>query len=114
MDNHRIGGGYLHMKIDGRTIKIPLEFIKVITPVYDEYETMRGGGGENPMYTFDIWIYPSFAQSHGIHMRKIELTGELYSTMHPTSDASLAHTMHRDLSEFHGFPDKLLYGKSWQ
>lgn len=107
MENHKIKDGYLHIPISGAgTVKVPLKFIKVLTPVYDENETLRGGLGK-PKYTFDIWIYPSFAQSHGITMRQIQQTRELYSTLPPTTDINLAHKIHAELSIWNGFSEEL-------
>jgi hypothetical protein len=110
MHNHKIENGYYHIPISGAgTVRVPLKFIKVITPVYDENETLRGGLGK-PKYTFDVWIYPSFAHSHGIALRHIERTGFLYSTLPPTTDINIAHKIHNELSIWHGFSEELNYG----
>lgn len=103
MDNFKVENRYLCFSIDGRPVKVPLSFIRVLTPVYNIEETCCGRTADgDSRYTFDIWIYPTFAKTHGIHMRCIDATGYLYSTLPPTKDINKAHAMHAKLSELDG------------
>lgn len=114
MNGHILQDDYLAFKSGSGMIRIPYSFIKVLTPVYNEEDTLYDGEKRRELWTFHIWIYPSFANHHGIPMARCEKTGEVYATIAPTENKNTAHLFWEKLSEFHGFPDKLLYGKSWQ
>lgn len=103
MDRYTVENQYLCFSVDGRPVKVPLNFVRVLTPVYDLNDTLFDNPKDGkPRYTFDVWIYPTFADSHGIYLRSIEKTGYLYSTLTPTDDINKAHAMHAKLSELDG------------
>lgn len=103
MEKLKIEGDYLCLSVSGRDVKIPLNFIRVLTPIYDINATFFYGSGES-RYTFDIWIYPTFADAHHIILRHIEATGSTYSTLPPTTDFKLAQKMHDELSRWNDMP----------
>lgn len=104
MDRYTVEDQYLCFNVDGRPIKVPLNFVRVLTPVYDMNDTLFFANSKDgkPRYTFDVWIYPTFAESHGIYLRCIEKTGYLYSTLTPTDDINKAHALNAKLSELDG------------
>jgi len=106
MNNYKVENGYLTMDICGGVINVPLAFIKVLTPVFNENLTKRNRKGE-PLYTFHIYILPSFAGGHNIVINRAPVSGQLYCVLRPTPDINFAHKLHRELSEYHGFSEVL-------
>lgn len=91
-------GWYLCLMVNDNPVKIPLHFIRVLTPIYNIQETFFGGDGE-ARYTFDIAIYPSFAQRHNIPIAEIGMTGIFCSTLPPTKDRAKASELFLKLTD---------------